>query len=86
MSVYLVSQSVGAWMYRIMLIFIPTWLLWRYFIRPAMRSRRGDNAPAPAPPQPDLAADAQPAHEPTVRPTNPWLAGAERAQRPQPRW
>ncbi|MEX2670958.1 MAG: hypothetical protein WD294_02485 [Phycisphaeraceae bacterium] len=53
LSVYLVSQSVGAWLYRVMMILIPTWLAWRYFVAPRMtRAMPDEAAPLPIDEQP----------------------------------
>lgn len=38
LSVYLPSQSVGAWLYRLMLLVLPTWLIWHRIIAPKRRS------------------------------------------------
>jgi hypothetical protein len=38
LSLYLPSQSVGAWLYRMMLLGIPTWLIWKYVIVPGTRT------------------------------------------------
>lgn len=37
LSLYLPSQSVGAWLYRMMLLGVPTWLIWRNVILPGTR-------------------------------------------------
>ncbi len=38
LSVYLPSQSVGAWAYRCLLLMVPTWVIWRTLVEP--RGRR----------------------------------------------
>ena len=38
LSLYLPSQSVGAWFYRMMLLGIPTWLIWKHVIVPGTRA------------------------------------------------
>ncbi len=42
LSVYLPSQSVGAWAYRLILLLVPTWLIWRSVVEPKRRSRHRD--------------------------------------------
>jgi hypothetical protein len=51
LSVYLVSQSVGAWLYRALLLVGPTWILWKLVVLPVERRARLRAAalkPAPA--------------------------------------
>ena len=38
LSVYLPSQSVGAWLYRLMLLGGPSWLVWRTVVGPGTRA------------------------------------------------
>ena len=49
LSIYLPSQSVGAWLYRLMLLVIPTIIIWKKIIapntRPAYQVRRVPQAP-----------------------------------------
>ncbi|MBI1374428.1 MAG: oligosaccharide repeat unit polymerase [Phycisphaera sp.] len=40
LSVYLVAQSVGAWLYRALLICVPTWVMWRWAVEPLRRRRQ----------------------------------------------
>jgi hypothetical protein len=48
LSVYLPSQSVGAWLYRMMLLGLPTWLIWKKVIVPSGRAHRSRMISRPA--------------------------------------
>jgi hypothetical protein len=41
LSVYLPSQSIGAWIYRLLLFCVPTLLIWRYLLRDMMKRSEG---------------------------------------------
>jgi hypothetical protein len=48
LSVYLPTQSVGAWLYRLMLLGLPTWLIWKKIISPSRARGYGGVAAQPA--------------------------------------
>jgi len=54
LSVYLPSQSVGAWLHRALLLVVPTWILWKHLVLPmerrASRARALDWQPTSARP------------------------------------
>lgn len=37
LSVYLPAQSVGAWLHRALLMIVPTWIVWKYFVVPLQK-------------------------------------------------
>jgi hypothetical protein len=75
-SVYLPSQSVGAWLYRLMLIGLPSWFIWYKVIKPGV-GRRARTAPQPR----SRAAPVEVAHSGRI--SLPRRGGSQKDAQPQ---